>query len=125
MAMIETTGLAEARRMLVRMYPEVRRAWTIAMKGIAREVAGTASEIASEEIPKRSGDLLKGIKPSVRATTAMIRETAEHRGFNYPVRFEYGDYHKPFMVPAIERRRAWVIEQLEGLIQLVVKSANI
>ena len=83
------------------------------MGGVAEVGAREARAIAERQGLRKSGDLIRGIEPGVYATSALIRETAQKRGYPYPKVYEFarglGDFARaihaprPFMIPAAQR----------------------
>lgn len=116
---IEAQGLNELKRALARGAPELRKAMTVEMREIARIGSDEAKRIAEAKGLHLSGDLIKGIKPGVQGTTAMIRSTAKHRGFYYPVRYEFGDRKRPFLIPAVEAKFGEFMDRLEQLMDRI------
>ena len=86
------------------------------LKGIGQIVADEAQRIAAARGLKDSGDLIRLIRPTVKANAVSIRASAKRRGFNYPVRYELGDRQRPFLVPARERKQPEVIRRLEDMV---------
>ena len=112
-AAIRAEGLNDFVRDLKRASPEARKELRAEMRELAGEVADDAKQIAQSEGLVESGDLLRRIKPAVRGTLALIRSGAEHRGFPYPARLEFGDLDGEHLQPAAERNEERVVDGLD------------
>lgn len=122
---VEIRGLKELQRDLRRADAELPKALREGFKDVGKMVADEAKSIAEGKGLVLTGRLVKSIRPSVRGTTAVIRATAQQRGFNYPVRYEFGDRKRPFLVPAVSRKEGQVVADLEEVVNRVLKEANL
>lgn len=59
------------------------------LRHIADEVADEAQRIASQKDLRRSGDLIRKIRPFAAGGRAGVRSGAIHRGYPYPRRLEF------------------------------------
>jgi hypothetical protein len=82
-------GLRELDRALRRADKDLHDRLRTRLRAIATEVAAEARAIAGRKGLRKSGDLIAGIKPFVRAGSAGVRSTAVHDGYDYPRRLEY------------------------------------
>lgn len=119
---IRVEGLRETTAALGRLDPELRKGMRKELRGIGRLVSDEARSIAGGFA--QTGDTRRGVKPTVRGTTAIVRSTASHRGFNYPRRleFETGGRGRPHLAPALDRKRGQVVERIEELVDRVIDS---
>lgn len=122
---VQITGLKELQRDLKRADAELPKQLRVAVKGIGQTVADEAKRIAEGNGLVLTGRLVRSIRPSVRGMTAVIRDTAKQRGFNYPVRYEFGDRRRPFLVPAVQRKEGEIVRDLEEVINRVLSGANL
>lgn len=122
---VQITGLKELQRDLKRADAELPKQLRVAVKGIGQTVADEAKRIAEGNGLVLTGRLVRSIRPSVRGMTAVIRDTAKQRGFNYPVRYEFGDRKRPFLVPAVQRKEGEIVRDLEEVINRVLSGANL
>lgn len=126
MSRIVVEGLDELRRDLRRADADLSKQLRQGLKGVADIVTEEAkSKAASVARTHPTGDMESKIRPKVRGTSAIIEAYAAHRGFNYPVRFEFGDYGRPFLEPAIESREGEIVEGFEEMVQDVLRRANL
>ena len=126
---IRVDGLADVRRALARLGPEYRGGLTAELKDIARIASTRAQAIAEAEGLRDTGNLIRKIKPSVRGTTAMIRESAVKVSRKYPTGYPYpGVYEyagrgvagpRPFMHPAAEQTLPAMVQRLTQLLDRV------
>lgn len=107
--LIRVEGFEQIPPIFKRMEAELKKEVRTGLRDIAKLVAAEAKEIAVREDIQQSGDFIRSIKPSVRGASANVRIAAVHRGFNYPVRFEYGDYKRPVLKPAVEAKTPAII----------------
>lgn len=122
---VQITGLRELQRDLKRADAELPKALRAGFKAVGTTVAEEAKRIAQSQGLVLTGRLVRSIRPSVRGTTAVIRDTATQRGFNYPVRYELGDRKRPFLVPAVQRKEGEIVRDLEEVINKVLREANL
>lgn len=122
---VKVTGLKELQRDLRRADAALPKALRAGFKEVGQTVAEEAKRIAEAEGLVLTGRLVRSIRPSVRGTTAVIRATARQRGFNYPVRYEFGDRKRPFLVPAVQRKEGEIVRDLEEVINRVLSQANL
>lgn len=119
---VQVEGLDELRRALKQadsnLVKELRKGLTDAAKLVVAEAKSRAAK-------GPTGDMSRQIKPSVQGTTARVRATAAHRGFNYPVRHEFGDYKQPFLEPALQAKRGAVEDKIDDVVGRVIQSAGL
>ena len=115
-AVVQVKGLRELQRDFRKMSKDLAGDLRKRLKGIGQIVADEAQRIAAARGLKDSGDLIRLIRPTVKANAVSIRASAKRRGFNYPVRYELGDRQRPFLVPARERKQPEVIRRLEDMV---------
>lgn len=122
---VEIKGLKELQRDLRRADAGLPKALREGFKDVGKMVAKEAQSIAEGKGLVLTGRLVRSIRPSVRGMTAVIRATAQQRGFNYPARYEFGDRKRPFLVPAVSRKEGQVVTDLEEVVNRVLKEANL
>lgn len=100
------------------------------LQDVAEIVSDEAKDIVQQEGLVDSGRLLKGIRPRVRGTTAIVENRAKSprpktarartRGnYPYPGIYEYGragGKRRPFLVPALDNKQEDVVEALEDML---------
>lgn len=106
---VAVRGLAAFRRALRKanrtLDLEVRRGF----RAIAKRVADDARALARQRTTRRTGDLIRGIRPFARQRAVGVMSAAEHRDYPYPRRLEFegrgGDRYGPraSLFPAVER----------------------
>ena len=107
-------GLAELRRALRRMDPELLKGVQKKLKKAAKIVADDAQEKASV----RSGLMASRTRAFTRGNVAGVRSTATAPdGYPYPrrIEFEKGGV-RAFVRPALEENTEEIIEELEDLL---------
>lgn len=122
---VQVTGLKELQRNLKRADSELPKQLRAGFKEVGKTVADEAKRIAEGKGLVLTGRLVRSIRPSVRGTTAVIRDTAKQRGFNYPARYEFGDRKRPFLVPAVKAKEGQIVRDLEEVINRVLRGANL
>lgn len=122
---VRVTGLKELQRDLKRADSGLPKALRAEFKSVGRKIADEAQNIAEGKGLVLTGRLVRMIRPQVRGTTAVIRDAAQQRGFNYPARYEFGDRKRPFLVPAVERKEGELVRDLEDAVNRVLKEANL
>lgn len=121
---VRIEGLSSFRRALRKADRELDTKVRLGFVAIAKRVADEARSVARSKGLVKSGDMIRGIKPSVRTRDIGVRSTATHRGFNYPRRLEFenkgGSRFGPLATlnPAAERHEpeleAQAIAVIEG-----------
>lgn len=86
---VRLRGLKELDKALGKADKNLRKNLRDKLKGVADIVAQEAKSIASAKTKKRTGNLVRGIKPYSLAGRAGVRSSAVHRGYAYPNRLEY------------------------------------
>jgi hypothetical protein len=123
---VKVSGLNELRRDFRRVEKGLAGALRTELKELAGEVATAAQAIALAKGLRKSGDHVKGIRPGVRGTTAVVRAIATHRGFNYPRRLEFESGGKRAVLqPALQAKRAEVEERVERLVDRTLDRHNL
>jgi hypothetical protein len=114
---IRITGLRELVRDFGRMQRGLRTELQREMSQIGGIVAGEARQIAQQKGLRDSGDLIRSIRPRVRGAVALVRSSAEHRGFNYPARLEYEHGgRRAFLGPAVDAKQAEVVDAIDDML---------
>jgi hypothetical protein len=123
-------GLNELIRDLRRAGAEVYRDLQAELRRLAQEVADEAKSLA----PRETGQLADKIRPSVRGGVARVRATAlsptsahpsSQPGYPYPARFEFGDFNRPFLGPALDRKRGQIESGLEQMVDRLLSRTNL
>jgi hypothetical protein len=86
---VEVKGLKELDKALGRADKELRKELRGKLKNVADVVAQEARSIAAQKTKKRTGALVRGIKPFSLSGKAGVRSSAVHGGFPYPKRLEF------------------------------------
>jgi hypothetical protein len=124
---ITVEGLPELRRKLRKFAPEAAAGLTAAQKEIGLTVRDMAAHEAAGRGYNQTGDLIAGLKSSVRGTTGMIRDTAKHGNppYGYPARLEYQDGGSgAFIRPAIEQGAAWITAKMNAAVDAAAERFN-
>lgn len=108
------------------------------LRELADSVARRAQAIAEQKGLRKSGDLIRTIRPAVRGTVALVRAGATHRGFNYPRRLEYeggrrassdptwfrAPGSRSFLAPALDDKTEDVVAGVEDLLDRLAGEAG-
>lgn len=125
---VRVDGLEELIRDLTRVQKDLKPRIRAELKDVASIVADEAQKIATARGLVDSGKLVRSIRPGMSGSTALIRETANRRGFPYPALYEYGGSSshpkRPFMEPAVARKQDQVRDELEKVVDRVMDSAG-
>lgn len=123
---IKVRGFAEFRRDLKRVDADARRRMDKRFRQAAGLVVTEARGIAEAKGLRRTGDLIRGIRPYVTARGAGVRSTSRHRGYPYPLRLEFenrvpgGTGPRASLYPAFEHVEKEVQASLEGVLDDVI-----
>jgi len=114
-------GLKEMDRALGKADRELRKDLRGRLRAVALIVATGARAKAQEKGLRRSGDLIRGIRPYALMGKAGVRSGAMHGGYNYPARLEYeggnrGPGPRATLTPAHEENKDEVVRELERLL---------
>lgn len=82
-------GLAALDRALGKADKNLRTNLRGELKEVAGIVASAAQDIAEQKGLRRSGDLIRKIRPFAYAGRAGVTSTSIHRGYSYPRRLEF------------------------------------
>lgn len=99
-------------------------------KGIAKEMRARLRKDVGEPFardaklraPVKSGKLRRSIRPAVKGTTVVVRDTATNRGFNYPAVMEFAHGgERAFLDPTLDQWRATgqLEQSMEGFLDWV------
>jgi len=116
-------GLKELDRALGKADKTLRKELRNRLKDAADIVATEAREIAAAKGLRKSGDLIRGIRPYAASGRAGVRSSATHGGYNYPRRLEY-EQGKPTLGPALDAKADEVIRSAEGLVDDIADDFN-
>lgn len=125
--LVQTRGLREFRRDLGRADKTLRKEVDAELKTAAAVVTVEAKSIAEGKSLRESGDLIRSIKPFVRGGTVGVAASARHGGYPYPGRLEYegraGGKTGPraFLNPAVDRKEKQIVNQMEMVLDSIVK----
>lgn len=127
---VKVEGLRELVRDFRKMGKHVVRDVQRELGDVAKVVADEARSIAEAKDLRRSGDLVRSIRPRVRGATALVRASATHRGFNYPRRFEFeggrrgasdashfrGRGPRAFLGPALDAKEGEIVDAMNDVL---------
>lgn len=121
MTSVGLKGLRELDQALGRADKDLRKRLRKELKDIANIVAIGARAKAESVTTRRSGDLIRGIKPYALTGKAGVRSGAMHRGYSYPSRLEYegggrGPGPRASLLPAYEEAKPVVFAESERLL---------
>lgn len=97
------------------------------LRDVGEIVAVEARAQAEEHGLRRSGRLIKQIRPRLGrmsiqvAATATRKSPAYPRGFNYPRLYEYGPNKRPFMRPALVAKRSEAFQKFTEVLDELEK----
>ena len=120
MSDVKIRGLKELDQALGRADKNLRKNLRKRLKDIANVVAVGAR--AKAQSFRKSGDMIRGIKPYALTGKAGVRSGALHRGFNYPARLEWegGTRGVPgpraTLLPAYEEAKPAVLAETQHLL---------
>ena len=120
---VSVTGLAELRRSLKKLAPDVDKELRAGLKKAGDIVRDQARHNATVLYRRRTGNLVGGIRTSVSVNAITVRSQAKHRGFAYSVWLE--EEKKPYMVPALEYRIKQVEKQIQNAVAHALRDANL
>lgn len=115
-------GLKALDRALGKADVDLRAGLREQLRSDAEIVAEEARTIASRKGLRRSGDLIRLIRPFALTGKAGVRSSAVHRGFRYPRRLEFegrgGNTYGPraSLLPALEAKEAEIEARAETLL---------
>jgi hypothetical protein len=115
-------GLKELDRALGKADKTLRAELRDRLRGAATTVATEARAIAETKGLRKSGDLIRGIRPFVQAGRAGVRSSAVHGGYAYSKRLEYegrtgGKYGpRATLNPAVEDQQDEIFGRMERLL---------
>lgn len=116
---VRIEGLTAFRRDLRRIDPALAKGITRSLKAAADIVAEEARREIEEKGLVRSGRMLGSVRSFTSGNRAGVRVNARRvsakypSGYPYPRRYEFGDRARPFLAPALERKRAEVARRME------------
>lgn len=126
MTAVRVEGLRELDRAFGRASKELRRELRGELRQVGRIVADEARQVAARKGLRKTGRLIKSIRPSVKGAGVFVRAGAVTRsakypsGFNYPRRLEFeGGGRRAFLRPALASKQQQVVEQMERVLDRV------
>lgn len=118
-------GLKELDKALGKADKRLRKELRNRFKDVAGIVATEAKSVAESKGLRKSGDLIKGIRPFSTGARTGVRSSATHGGFNYPQRLEYEQGGlRATLGPALDAKADDVFEAAEGLIDDITDEFN-
>lgn len=118
-------GLKELDKALGKADKRLRKELRARFKDVAGIVATEAKDVAESKGLRKSGDLIKGIRPFSTGARTGVRSSATHGGFNYPQRLEYEQGGlRATLGPALDAKADDVFDAAEGLIDDIADEFN-
>lgn len=118
-------GLKELDKALGKADKRLRKELRTRFKDVAGIVATEAQDVAESKGLRKSGDLIKGIRPFSTGARTGVRSSATHGGFNYPQRLEYEQGGlRATLGPALDAKADDVFDAAEGLIDDIADEFN-
>lgn len=133
---IDVQGIAETTRGLAQIGRGLRTELNHELLEIAGDVAGVSKGIAEQKGLRRTGKLIRSIKPGVRRGGAVVRVTAvreigKKAPYKYPGVFEFGGRTgfgsvgpRAFLTPAAQEMREPSYLRVEALIDRLINRAG-
>lgn len=119
-------GLKELDKALGKADKKLRKELRNRFKGVAGVVATEARSVAESKGLRKSGDLIRGIRPFSTGARTGVRSSATHAGYNYPQRLEYDEGGlRATLGPALEAKGDEVFQAAEGLIDDIADEFNL
>lgn len=121
-ASVDVHGLQALIRSFNRMDKSLGKELRKELKDVARIVSTEARDIALHKGLLDTGRLIRTTRPAVRGETALVRTTANNKGYQYPMIFEYGGRGetgigpRAYLEPALQNKREDVIEALDEML---------
>jgi len=135
--MVQVEGIAEFSAALGRIDRRLQQELAAEMRQIASTVASRAREIAEQKGLRRSGLLIRSIKPGSRRGGAVVRETAvrtvgKGAPYKYPAIYEFGGRAgfgqvgpRAFLKPAVDEKREETFHAVERLLDRLISSEGL
>jgi hypothetical protein len=127
---VKVRGLDRLVRDFGKMNRELQRELRDEIKDVADIVSRHAKRIAEMKGVRKSGKLISGYSPTVRGSTAIVRNRRVRRGFPYPTVVEFrrrrGREFGPqaSLYPAIDEKQDEVIEALGDMVDNLAEKSN-
>lgn len=126
-AAIRVEGVTELKLAFRRADAEYRKGIQLQLREIGEIVATEAKAIAAGLGLSDTGKLIARINPGVQGYIAVVRDSANKRGFNYPAVYEgelsghglRGRGKRPFLGPAVDRKEPEILAGLESILDRV------
>jgi hypothetical protein len=120
---IKIEGIQELMVACKRADSELKKGLQRDLKGIALLVATRAKSIAEAKGLRESGRLIASIRPGIQGSSAIVRDSANRAGFNYPAVYEYGHGKaRAFLEPALEQSQPEVMAAVTVLVDRMAES---
>ncbi len=133
----QVEGIAELSSALGRLDRRLQRELAAEMRQIASAVAATARDIAERKGLRRSGRLIRSIKPGSRRGGAVVRVTAVREvgkgaPYKYPGIYEFGGRSgfgkvgpRAFLQPAVDEKRDDTFRAVEDLLDRLISAEGL
>lgn len=124
---IRTEGVAELKLAFRAADAEYRKGIQVQLREIGTVVATEAKIIAAALGLVDTGKLIARINPGVQGYIAVVRDSANKHGFNYPAVYEgelsghglKGRGPRPFLRAAVDRKEPEILAGLESILDRV------
>lgn len=124
---IRTEGVAELKLAFRAADAEYRKGIQLRLREIGGLVAEEAKSIAEGLGLHKSGKLIARINPGVQGYIAVVRDSANKNGFNYPAVYEgelsghglKGRGPRPFLGPAVDKKEPEILAGLDSILDRV------
>lgn len=121
---VRVHGLRETVRGFSRASSELRGEFRDELRQLGELVADDARSIAADKRLRDSGALIGGIRVALRGHRVFVRSTAKRKGYPYPRIYEYAR-DRPFLLPALDRRRGDVERGIQDAIERVLTRSGL
>jgi hypothetical protein len=127
---VKVRGLNQLVRDFGKLSKELQGEVRAELKSVAGRVANQAKAIAAAKGVRKSGKLIAGYSPTVRGSTAIVRNRRVRKGFPYPtvVEFrrrgasEYGP--RASLYPALESKEQEITDAMGHMIDNLIANSN-
>lgn len=123
---IEVEGLKQLSKALREADTEARQNLRAALKDAAGVVATEAQRVARAKGLVDSGKLVRSIRAGSESAGAVVRVSANRKGYPYPAVYEYGRRGaRAFLNPAAESKEREVTELVEQAVNRAIDAAGL
>ena len=129
-ASVKVAGLGKLTRDFGKLNRELQKELRDEMKDVADIVSRHAKRLAEMKGVRKSGKLIAGYSPTVRGSTAIVRNRRVRKGFPYPTVVEFRKRRgrdfgpRASLYPAIDEKQDEVIEAMGDMLDALAEKSN-